>query len=37
MNDPIEDFTLVLDPTVDEALASVNLSLFLCYPVDTPI
>lgn len=37
MNDSIEDFTLVLDPSVDEALASVNLSLLLCYLVDTPI
>ena len=37
MSDPIEDFTLVLDPEVDEALASVDLLRYICNYLDSPI
>ena len=37
MSDPVEDFTLVLDPEVDEALASVYLYPVVIDSKDSPI
>ena len=37
MSDSIEDFTLVLDPEVDEALATVDLRFFLHKSIDSSI